>query len=419
MRALLLVLLAVVSVGARAEGLASISVADIGVSDLVRLTFGEIAREPFVVPREGLESDKRFTLDLRSLPSSTIVGAVSDLLRGAGFDVDRRAGVVWVSRHVEQADELIVYHPRYRSARYLADVVQGVTMARSVLSRSIRQHEGQNGAQQAQYVPGGSKPQPVAAEAQGGPGSVEAQIDRGEVDQIAFNVPPKDAAKVRKLLAELDTPSGEVLLKAAVYEVQVGRQDGSAIQLALKLGGLTARIGSTLNTGSQVALSAGGLDVVLSALDGDSRFHSISRPQVRVKNGAQARFSVGQDVPVLGLAQVDKNGNPVQSVDYKQSGVILSAVPEIRGDVIELGLNQELSNFVVTATGVNGSPTLIKRSIGTKLGLVPGEVVIIGGLEDSQTTESADRLPLLGWLMGRASVEKRSEIVILLEVVKL
>ena len=39
---------------------------------------------------------------------------------------------------------------------------------------------------------------------------------------------------------------------------------------------------------------------------------------------------------------------------------------------------QELSNFVVTKTGVNGSPTLIKRAVNTKLGLMLVVVVLAG-----------------------------------------
>ena len=80
---------------------------------------------------------------------------------------------------------------------------------------------------------------------------------------------------------------------------------------------------------------------------------------------------------MLGAAQLDKNGNPIQSVDYKQSGVS-DCNPEIREDIIELQLGQELSNFVVTKTGVNGSPTLIKRAVNTKLGLMLVVVVLAG-----------------------------------------
>lgn len=242
-------------------------------------------------------------------------------------------------------------------------------------------------------------------------------IDRAEVDQVAFSVSSKEAGKVRKLLSDLDTPASEIVLKAAVYEVGTDRKEGGAVKLAASLLGGRFGVDITGNVldGVSVKLSVGGIDAVLSALDADSRFKSISRPRVRVRNGAQARFSVGSDVPVLGNAQIDRNGNPVQSVDYRQSGIILTATPEIRAEVIELNLSQELSSFVATNTGVNNSPTLIKRAVNTRLSLQPGEVVVLAGLEDDRHEERDDRLPFLGWLIGNQHQNRQSEILVLIE----
>lgn len=392
----------------------SLVLSDVRLVDLVRVAYGEVSKEPFVLSHELLRSDERFTVDLRQVSPARVLSAVAELAGSVGFEVERRGGVVWIGRATETPEQVLVYRPRHRSARYLADVVQSVTAARSVLSRSIKSVEGRD-VQPSKDI------QPGPAPRQSSPTSVEGQIDRSEVDQIAFNVPAKDLAKVKKLLADLDTPSGEVVLKAAVYEVGFDKREGSAVQLVASMlsGKLTASISggiAGLLGGVSLKIAAGGLEAVLSALDADVRFRSVSRPQVRVRNGAQARFSVGQDVPVLASSQMDRNGNSVQSVEYKQSGVILTATPEIRDDVIELAVHQELSNFVVTKTGVNDSPTLIKRSVNTKLGLVPGEVVVLAGLQDDQEDGSENRLPWLGWIVGQDRKEKRSEILVFIEV---
>ncbi|KAF0162990.1 MAG: type II secretory pathway component PulD [Rhodocyclaceae bacterium] len=406
-------LLCWIASAALADDRVSLVLSDVRLVDLVRVTFGELSKEPYILSHEVLESQDLFTVDLRYVSADRVVSSIADLVQSAGFEVRKRGGVVWIGKAQEQADELIVYRPRHRSARYLADVVQSVTAAKSVLSRSIKPME---------QIGQGVQPVPVQqaqAMKQSSPTSVEGQIDRSEVDQIAFNVAPKYAAKVRKLLADLDTPSGEVVLKAAVYEVGLTKSEGSAVQLAIKVAGVSASLSGNVLSGGSIKFAQGGIEAVLSALDADVRFKSVSRPQVRVRNGAQARFSVGQDVPVLGSSQMDKNGNPVQSVDYKQSGVILTATPEIRSDVIELALQQELSNFVVTKTGVNGSPTLIKRAVNTKLGLVPGEVVMLAGLQDDQEDETQNRFPFFGWLMSQERQNRRSEILVFIEVVRI
>ena len=201
------------------------------------------------------------------------------------------------------------------------------------------------------------------------------------------------------MLADLDIPSGEIVLKAAVYEVGTVQGDGGAVQVVAGLlkGHINGSIGSVISGANAIGYVNGGLDVVLSLLDKDSRFKTVSRPMVRVRSGAQARFSVGQDVPVLGQAVLDKNGNPVQSIDYRQSGVILTVTPEVRESVIDLDNFEELSSFIATSTGVNNSPTLLKRSVNSKLSIKAGEVVIFAGLnEQKRSTQSR----FLGFKVG-------------------
>jgi type II secretory pathway component GspD/PulD (secretin) len=383
--------------------------------DLARIVYSDLAAVPVIFAHDA-KGDEAVTIIMRKVAKEAAVRQIADLLEKAGYGVEDRAGVVWISRAREAGEEIIVYRPIYRPARYLADVVQTVTGARSLLSRSIRTQESMS-LQQEQKPP--NRPEQIQARPQESVTSAAGQIDRSEVDQVAFSVAAKDARKVKKLLADLDTPSGEVVLKAAVYEVGSTKQEGGAVKLALSLAGIKAGLGKTIDGGASIKLSGGGLDAILSVLDADSRFRSVSRPHVRVKNGATARFSVGQDVPVLGTAQMDKAGNPVQSVDYKQSGIILTATPEIREGAIELNLSQELSSFVVTSTGVNNSPTLIKRAVNTRLSVSPGEAIVLAGLQDERQDDQTSRLPWLSWLLSKEQSRQQSEILVLIEAERL
>lgn len=90
-----------------------------------------------------------------------------------------------------------------------------------------------------------------------------------------------------------------------------------------------------------------------------------------------------------------------------------------RQEVVELAVQQELSNFVLTTTGVNNSPTLIKRSVATKLSLKPGEVAVMAGLVDDQNSAGNSRLPFLGWLIGQEKQLKQSEILLFIQVDKI
>ena len=179
-------------------------------------------------------------------------------------------------------------------------------------------------------------------------------------------------------------------------------------------GKLTVTLGTAVAAGTaSVQIASLGLDAVLAVLDHDSRFKVVSRPQLRVRTGAQARFSVGQQVPVLGAISYDKNGNSLQSVEYRQSGTIFTVKPDIRDEVVDLDISQELSSFVNTTTGVNGSPTLLQRTASSQLSIAPGEVVVFAGLEESRDEKAGSNF--FGFSLGSRENNSSSEVLLFIE----
>lgn len=180
------------------------------------------------------------------------------------------------------------------------------------------------------------------------------------------------------------------MARGVVYEVGSDSKDGSAFSLALNLlGGKLSLVAGPEKAMENVARFRNvTIDAVYSALSVDSRFKVISSPSLRVLSGGFGRFSVAQEVPVLGALSFPGNGaQPVQSVEYRSSGVIFELQPLVRESVIDLNLAQQISSFVPTETGVNGSPTLIKREVKSSLSLTDGDVVILGGLAENKVSD--------------------------------
>lgn len=385
----------------------SVSLDNVKYSDLARVVYGDVLKKSYTLDRDLVESPDLVSVHWMKLKKSQIDSLMADLSKNRGFTITNKHGSLFIQKvtdHEKNSDEVLIYKPFFRTARYLSDIVSSVTGARSLtrrgVSNSLTQNQLQSGAQENVS-----------------PTSANALLDRAGAGEVVLNVDREELAKVKKLLIDLDTPQGEISLKAAVFEVGVRQGEGTALQLVSKLlngrVSLKASIGNAVAGGNSLGYVNGGLDAVLSLLDSDSRFKTISRPMVRVRSGAQARFSVGQDVPVLGQATLDKNGNPVQSVDYRSSGVILTVTPDVHQDVIDLDISQELSSFVNTTTGVNGSPTLMKRTVNSKLSIKSGEVVIFAGLNDSKADQSSNRF--FGFTIGKESSNSESEILVFVE----
>ncbi|URU66956.1 hypothetical protein NBY25_25165 (plasmid) [Escherichia coli] len=101
-----------------------------------------------------------------------------------------------------------------------------------------------------------------------------------------------------------------------------------------------------------IKFSSGNLNALVQLFNTDSRFTVVSSPSLRARSGASASFSVGEDVPVL--SNVSYSGdNPVQSVEYRSSGVIFDVMPEVRQDSIESDYQSGAIDFARTDTGVN------------------------------------------------------------------
>lgn len=386
--------------------LISFQLHEVRLVDLMRVVYGDLLNKSFLLDADFLGATEIISLDWHKLTSGNVDKLVREIINHHGFDIEQRSGVFFVRK--KSFDEILIYRPLFRSSRYLSDIVSALTGARILEKPEFTgefSHNPDLMPKLSGEVVAANKPVRVQ----------QKNTDGLSNDQIVLNVHSDELAKVKKLLADLDVPSGEIVLKAAVYEVGTVQGDGGAVQVVAGLlkGHINGSIGSVISGANTIGYVNGGLDVVLSLLDQDSRFKTVSRPMVRVRSGAQARFSVGQDVPVLGQAVLDKNGNPVQSIDYRQSGVILTVTPEVRESVIDLDISQELSSFIATSTGVNNSPTLLKRSVNSKLSIKAGEVVIFAGLNETKTDQTQSRF--LGFKIGDQSNQGQTEILVFVE----
>lgn len=392
--------------------------------------FGEVLREGYVFDSAFTEYDKAATLAVLGLSNAELRRVFGELIAQHGFALTKRGAINYVGLpdKREGASELLVYRPKFRTVAYLQGAI------RSFLPRGLFAGGGLGaGAMAAGVVGPTGKPVAAAASsaAPGGAGGAQSAVGgiipgQGAVlasqDVFVFEGPAAEVEKARRLLEQLDVAAGEVLVKAVVFEVATTSADGSAVALALRLtasklalGGSAGLVASTLANSATVRL--GGIEAVYSALASDSRFKVVTAPSLRVRSGEVAKLSVGSDVPVLGAVTVSASGQPVQSVDYRSSGVMLELWPSVLADLVQLGLSQQVSSFVNTTSGVNQSPTLLKREITTSISVRPDEVVMLGGLDEQRESADSAGLPFFpDWLRSRGSDHRRSELLLLLEL---
>ncbi|HDX0976822.1 type II secretion system protein GspD [Pasteurella multocida] len=238
-------------------------------------------------------------------------------------------------------------------------------------------------------------------------------------DKLVYYGTAEEIARVKSVLKSADTKGGEIVVTGYVFEVQTKETDGSGINLLAKLlsGKLGISIGFKQNYENFITINAGNLDAMIELFKTDTRFQVVSSPTLRVKSGSVGNFSVGSDVPVL-TSVVHKDGRDIQSVEYRSSGVIFNIEPVVKKNAIDLKIQQQLSNFVKTETGVNNTPTLIKRDLVTDVSVKSGDIIVLGGLAQNKINGTETGFSFLpdGWFTGKSNSKEKTDIIILLQV---
>ncbi|ECD8848887.1 type II secretion system protein GspD [Salmonella enterica] len=290
------------------------------------------------------------------------------------------------------------YQPRFRSVSYLSSVLQGAVNAGAFTNNVQTVDYGNSSA-----VPGES--------------TATRRVSMADnADVLVYMGTPADIDKVRRLLPQIDVPAQEVTVSGYVLEVQTTAHNGSGLQLIADLfkSKLDISVGARLDGGNVLSFHSNVLSAFYNLIKDDSRFKVVSNPRLTVLSGADSQFSVGEEVPVLGSVTYQDN-KPVQSVVYRNSGAIFTVKPFVYNDVINLDIEQQLSNFIKTTTGVDNSPTLIKRDIKTQVSVKDGEIIVLGGLASSKTSHTNTAFSWLPVISGHTNDSDKTDIIVVLQ----
>ena len=388
----------------------SVDLRFVNVAQVIDLVFADMLQSQYVISPEVL-ADTRTVSFRFDRTKGDIRDVLGEFLSSLGFAMVTKNGVDYVFKRKDEDQKevdkhVFVYVPKYRTADYLARLVQPLFSGQFTMNRAVP-------------APAGAR-----AKSDAPPTSAAAMVDQSS-DTMVFLGSAKEIDMLKSVLPQVDTKTGEVAIRAWVYEVSTENDKTTGFQLAASI--LGGRLGISLGAGTvddnanALRLHTGFLDAAIAALDSDSRFHVVTSPNLRVESGKHGRLNVGQSVPVIdSVYYPSSNGSPVQSVTYQDAGVIFDVQPTVRDDVIDTDVTVEISDFQKTSTGVNNSPTKNTRKSETSMALRDGEVVLMGGLsqgKDSTVTSGIRWLP--SFMDGRSVSGTRSDIVLVLQVQKI
>lgn len=151
------------------------------------------------------------------------------------------------------------------------------------------------------------------------------------------------------------------------------------------------------------------LNLRISALERINKAKSIAKPMVVAINGQKATIKQGVQVPYL-TAAPGAGGTAVQNVQFKDVVLELDVTPVVSPDgriLIYLALKRDTVG-VQTPQG----PAINTKEVKTKIIVESGQTVVLGGVidsQDSQTNEGVPglvRVPILKYLFGQEKINQ-------------
>ncbi len=238
---------------------------------------------------------------------------------------------------------------------------------------------------------------------------------------------------LRAVIDQLDVRRAQVYIEALIVEVTSDKASEFGVQwLGLtgdsksnyRVGGaqtfasagqnnlLTLAAGNATTPGS--ALPSGGLNIgifkqingalglgaLVHALESDNNTNILSTPNMITLDNELATIRVGQNVPILTgqfTNQAGANTNPFQTIDRKDVGLTLKVRPQIsEGGTIKLAIYHETSSVDQGTLTSPAGITINSRVIENNVIADDGQIIVLGGLIEDSTGDSAEKVRGLG-----------------------
>lgn len=368
-----------------------------------------------------------------------------------------RAAAKWISR-LDNAPAggatVKVYRLRYGDAKQIADLLTktfgaSATTADSAASQ-IAPGAGAAPLSNVDRLTGGTKPAASASaaapadassatspfgalatkfEAANGEGGAGVRITADIPNNAILIYASEEMSRtIERAIMELDRAKSQVAIDVTIAEVTLNDELTYGVQFFFR--NHFASVGNATGSTSEISPTLPGFNfmignvaspqLILSALHQYTTVKVLSNPSLVVVDNQVATLEVGDQVPVsTGSANVlSANNAVVNTIDYKNTGIILRVQPRVNsnGSVL-LDVEQEISSVPnssssSTSTTTNLTPTISTRKVKSELSVANDQTVLLAGLISETQNGTGSGVPMLDQLpvVGAAFANKDKQV---------
>ena len=239
-----------------------------------------------------------------------------------------------------------------------------------------------------------------------------------ETRKVIVVTDAETAKHISQVITNLDRPAPQVLIKVVFVEAtytksldlgvegsyvkNIGNSQTSVVNQAF---GLASAGTATPGAGIYQILGSD-FQATIRAIAQAGKAEILSRPSILARNNQQATISLGQEVPLVTNTRFDTLGNQINTVSYRNVGIILQVTPFISSDgMVEMVVSPQTSEladrsqWVPISSGGGSStaaPVINSRAADTVVIVPDGQTAVIGGLMQKADQRNDSKVPFLG-----------------------
>ena len=262
-----------------------------------------------------------------------------------------------------------------------------------------------------------------------------------DTNSLIIRTSPRNYPAILALINKLDLFPQQVLIEVLIVDLSIDDSTATGFQVALQgtsgphtiAGGISSTtakasaLGDSIGTATASFLRGGSFFIgdpekiiaQLQLFASDSKTNVLANPILVTSDNKAANISITDEIPIEQTSVSTSGGvsTPTATVEFRSVGIKLDITPKINSDkFINLKINQEISS---RGADVGNQPSFNTRQVNTEVVLKDNQVLVMGGLMRTDTTDTTTGVPILkdlpyiGKLFGTETTSlKKTELMI-------
>jgi len=264
-------------------------------------------------------------------------------------------------------------------------------------------------------------------------------------NSLIITAPPAMMNNLRQVIAKLDSRPSQVLVEAAIVEVDEGRLKELGVQWGTVSDGELAPNGNGSSTGAGTAFGGsvpqegfnlgvgviknGNFREIITMLGNDLNTNILSTPSVVVLDNQTAKIEVGKTLSIQSGSYANSSGvntvEPFNTYERQDIGLHLYVTPQISRDQnVELTIDQG-NETLEDPSNPGTTPVTNNTSLKTSVLVNDGDILVLGGLISNTQAKNTVKVPIVSDipLVGRlfkyntTATEKRNLMIFLKPII--